>query len=389
MIVPNGMLLLGVVVLAALSAAGLAYALLFSRIEGDKARRRRFDEVQRNTPADRSAARAVDPARRRKSLQEMLKELEAERKSDTKKSSISITRRIEQAGLSWSRRTFYIISAVIGAVAAGLCVAVGFPAYAAAAIGIAGTLGLPRWVVNRLRKRRLNKFQMEFANAIDVIVRGVKAGLPLTDCIGIVASEAPEPIKGEFVRIVESQKMGVSISDAVARMPDQVPISEVNFFAIAIGIQQVSGGNLSEALSNLSSVLRERQRMKGKISAMSMEAKASAAIIAALPFVVMVMVYVTSPDYIMLLFTDQLGHVMLGAGAFWMTLGVIVMRKMISLTSEARGHVDASCRYTDQPAGPDCDLRRARRRRDRLHAGSAVFRARQIGRQDQIGGARA
>ncbi len=330
MIVPNGMLLLGVVVLAALSAAGLAYALLFSRIEGDKARRRRFDEVQRNTPADRSAARAVDPARRRKSLQEMLKELEAERKSDTKKSSISITRRIEQAGLSWSRRTFYIISAVIGAVAAGLCVAVGFPAYAAAAIGIAGTLGLPRWVVNRLRKRRLNKFQMEFANAIDVIVRGVKAGLPLTDCIGIVASEAPEPIKGEFVRIVESQKMGVSISDAVARMPDQVPISEVNFFAIAIGIQQVSGGNLSEALSNLSSVLRERQRMKGKISAMSMEAKASAAIIAALPFVVMVMVYVTSPDHIMLLFTDQLGHVMLGAGAFWMTLGVIVMRKMIS-----------------------------------------------------------
>ena len=322
-------MLVGVIVLAALSAGGLAYALMFGRIEGDKARQRRFNEVQRNSSSERTGARAVDPARRRKSLQDTLKELEAERKSDAKKTSISLTRRIEQAGLSWSRRTFYIVSAVSGAVAVAICVVLGFPAYAAVAIGIAGAFGLPRWVVNRLRKRRFNKFQLEFANAIDVIVRGVKAGLPLNDCIAIVAAETVEPVKSEFRRIVESQKMGVSIADAVARMPDQIPISEVNFFSIAVGIQQVSGGNLSEALGNLSGVLRERQRMRGKISAMSMEAKASAAIIAALPFIVMVLVYITSPDYIMLLFTDQLGHVMLGLAAVWMTLGVIVMRKMI------------------------------------------------------------
>ena len=323
-------LVIGVAVLAALSAAGLAYALLLGRIESEKSRQRRLDGVQHNSPADRVAAR-VDPARRRKSLQDTLNELEAERKAGAKKKkTITMARRIEQAGMSWSSRVFYLVSLVIGVLAVAICLALGFPIYAAAAIGIAGTFGLPRWLINRRRKKRFTKFQREFANAIDVIVRGVKAGLPLNDCIAIAADETDQPVKTEFRRIVESQRMGVSVADAVSRMPEHIPIAEVNFFAIAVGIQQVSGGNLSEALSNLSGVLRERQRMKGKISAMSMEAKASASIIAALPFIVMVLVYITSPDYIMLMFTDQLGHVMLGAGAIWMVLGVLTMRKMIN-----------------------------------------------------------
>ena len=206
----------------------------------------------------------------------------------------------------------------------------GAPVYAAAAFGVAGLLGVPRWIVNFLRKRRMNVFLEEFANAADVIVRGVKAGLPLNDCIKIIANEAAEPVRSEFRHIVETQAMGVPMADAVAKLPERVPVPEANFFAIVVAIQQRAGGNLSEALGNLSRVLRERRKMKGKISAMSMEAKASAAIIGSLPPVVMILVWITSPAYISLLFTEQLGNVILGASAVWMTIGILVMRKMIN-----------------------------------------------------------
>jgi tight adherence protein B len=207
---------------------------------------------------------------------------------------------------------------------------VGAPVYAAAAFGVAGLLGLPRWIVNYLRKRRMNMFLEEFANASDVIVRGVKAGLPLNDCIKVIANEAAEPVRSEFRVISETQALGLSLADAVAKLPERVPVPEANFFAIVVTIQQRAGGNLSEALGNLSRVLRDRRKMKGKIGAMSMEAKASAAIIGSLPIVVMILVYITSPAYIMLLFTEQLGNVILGCAAIWMTIGILVMRKMIN-----------------------------------------------------------
>ena len=206
----------------------------------------------------------------------------------------------------------------------------GAPAYVAGAIGVAGLLGLPRWTVNFLRKRRMTKFLDEFANAMDVIVRGVKAGLPLNDCIKIIASEAAEPVKTEFRTIAETQSLGVTLADAVAKLPERVPVPETNFFAIVVAIQQRAGGNLAEALGNLSRVLRERRKMKGKIKAMSGEAKASAGIIGSLPVVVMALVYLTSPEYILLLFTEPLGHVILGCSVVWMFLGVMVMRKMIN-----------------------------------------------------------
>src|SRR5690606_4949699 len=220
----------------------------------------------------------------------------------------TLTLRIEQAGLGWSRRGFWIFSTVSGVVFFAVAWLFGAPLYAAFGLFIAGLLGLPRWLINFLRRRRINHFVGEFANALDVIVRGVKAGLPLNDCIRIVANEAAEPVKGEFRKISETQSMGVPLGEAVAKLPERVPVPEANFFAIVIAIQQRSGGNLAEALGNRSRVLRERAKMKGKIKAMSMEAKASAAIIGALPPVVMVLVYLTSPDYISLLFTDPFGN---------------------------------------------------------------------------------
>jgi tight adherence protein B len=323
--------LLAIVGLATLSAGSLAYVLLYGRIQNENAVERRLELVQGRPRADPARGRAVsDPGRRRKSVQDTLKEMEERQKARAKHSrSPPLKLRMEQAGLSWTRRTFLVISATCGLVVFAAVWLAGAPGYAAAAAAIAGLLGLPRWIVNFLRKRRIKAFVEEFANASDVIVRGVKAGLPLNDCIKIIANEASEPVRSEFRHIVEAQSLGMNMADAVARLPERVPVPEANFFAIVIAIQQRAGGNLAEALGNLSRVLRERRKMKGKIGAMSMEAKASAFIIGALPAIVMVLVYITSPDYIMLLFTEQMGNVILGASAFWMFLGVVVMRKMI------------------------------------------------------------
>ncbi len=325
-------MLIAVVGLATLSAGSLAYALLYGRIQREDTAERRLDIVQGRAPVEAVRGRgAGDAARRRKSVQDTLKEIEEKQKAKSKRSkSPPLSLRIEQAGLSWSRRTFLLISIACGLVTFVVVWLAGAPAYAAAALGVAGLLGVPRWIVNYLRKRRMKRFLEEFANASDVIVRGVKAGLPLNDCIKIIANEAAEPVRSEFRVIAETQGMGVSLAESVAKLPERVPVPEANFFAIVVAIQQRAGGNLSEALGNLSKVLRERRKMKGKIGAMSMEAKASAAIIGSLPIVVMFLVYITSPDYIMLLFTEQLGNVILGSSAIWMLIGILVMRKMIN-----------------------------------------------------------
>jgi len=328
----SGVTLLAIVGLAMLSAGGLAYALLYGRIENEQTAERRLSRVQGGAAeASIQHRQQTDANRRRKSIQETLKELEDNQKAKAKQNrSPPLQLRIQQAGLSWTRRTFYIISAVAGFVGFAVPWFLGAPAYLAIAFGAAGLLGLPRWFVNFWRKRRLLKFVDSFADAVDVIVRGVKAGLPLNDCIRIIANESPEPVKSEFRQIVETQSLGMSLSDAVSRLPDRVPIPEASFFAIVVSIQQRAGGNLSEALGNLSRVLRERRKMKGKIGAMSMEAKASAAIIGSLPPVVMILVFLTSPGYILLLFTQPLGHVIIGASLVWMSIGIFVMRKMIN-----------------------------------------------------------
>jgi tight adherence protein B len=316
--------------LATLSAGGLTYAFLYERIQKENTTARRIGAIQGTGRIDAPREVVADPAKRRKSIQETLKEVEEREKAKAKHGkSPPLTLRIEQAGLSWSRRTFILISLAIGVVGYIVAWIMGAPIYIAVPLGVAGLLGLPRWIVNFLRKRRMNKFVDEFANAMDVIVRGVKAGLPLNDCIKIIANEAAEPVKSEFRTISETQALGLTLADAVGKLPERVPVSEANFFAIVVAIQQRAGGNLAEALGNLSRVLRERRKMKGKIQAMSMEAKASAAIIGALPIVVMGLVYLTSPNYITLLFTDPVGHVILGCSAFWMFLGIMVMRKMI------------------------------------------------------------
>src|SRR5262249_36056888 len=241
-----------------------------------------------------------------------------------------LSMRLTQAGLSLSKRQFLLISAGLGLLALAAAFGTGTGLLPALGVGFAAGFGLPRWMLSFLKRRRERKFIDGFADAVDVIVRGVKAGLPLGDCLKVIATDAQEPVKSEFRAIVETQTIGMPMGEACARLYESMPLPEANFFGIVVTIQQKAGGNLSEALGNLSRVLRDRKKMQAKIRAMSMEAKASAVIIGSLPVAVMILVYITSPNYIELLWTTELGRLMLAACVVWMSIGVFVMKKMIN-----------------------------------------------------------
>lgn len=323
-----------IAILAALSISGLAYALLSPLVE----REERKERINKVAVVDRRAAHAQlateeDAASRRKSIANKLKQQqgiidEKTRKSASSKAPLDV--RIKRAGLTWSIRHFWMVSAISGLAMYGAIYGMGAPMYAALAAGAVGLLGLPTWYVNYKGARRMKKFLEEFPNALDVIVRGMKSGLPLNDCMMIISREAAEPVRSEFKIIVEQQQMGLQLNEAVVKMHERVPLPEVNFLSIMMAIQGQSGGNLSEPLGNLSKVVRDRRKMKAKIDAMSMEAKSSAAIIACLPVAVIIVLYLSTPDYMTLLFTERLGNLLLGACALLMFTGVMVMRKMIN-----------------------------------------------------------
>lgn len=271
---------------------------------------------------------AADPSyRRRKQVAETLKDLE--RKAAKAKARPTTKQLIEQAGLTLSLTRFWVFSALCGALVGFIVFAKTGTLLAGAGAAFAAGLGLPRWVLGFLRKRRQKKFLVEFANAIDVIVRGVKSGLPLNDCLRMIGQESPDPVGGEFRLLIENQRVGLPLEDCLKRFLERMPLAEVNFFQIVLTIQQKSGGNLSEALGNLSAVLRDRKRLQGKIKALSSEAKASASIIGSLPLAVMFLVSMFSPDYLSPMFSERMGNIMLAGCAVWMLLGILVMKKMI------------------------------------------------------------
>jgi tight adherence protein B len=317
--------MLALAFLAATALGGLAWVFLYPSLSGQNKAEARRSSVARPEPSARQADKTQRS--RREQVEGTLKELDARRQKDKK---VALSTRITQAGLSWSTQKFWIISGVLAATAFMVGFTVGGGLLGAGGLAFAAGFGLPRWILGYLKKRRETAFLKALPDAVDVIVRGIKAGLPLFESIKVVAADAPEPLKGEFLAIIETQAIGMPLGEACARLFERMPLPEANFFGIVVAIQQKSGGNLSEALGNLSKVLRDRKKMREKIQAMSMEAKASAGIIGSLPPVVMALVWLTTPDYIALLWTHQTGQLMLVACLTWMTIGILVMKKMIN-----------------------------------------------------------
>jgi tight adherence protein B len=312
--------------LAAAGIGGVAWVFLYPLLSGEKKAELRRATIAKPEPA---AARANDKNQRsrREQVEVTLRDLEARR---LKEKRIPLSVRLTQAGLNWSTQRFMVVSGVLAAVFFAAAMFVGGGILGAAGLAFAGGFGLPRWGLSFLKKRREAAFLKALPDAVDVIVRGIKAGLPLFESIKVVAVDAPEPLRSEFLAIIETQAIGMPLGDACARLFERMPVPEANFFGIVIAIQQKSGGNLSEALGNLSKVLRDRKKMAEKIQAMSMEAKASASIIGSLPPIVMLLVYMSTPEYIALLWTHPTGQLMLVACGTWMAIGILVMKKMIN-----------------------------------------------------------
>jgi tight adherence protein B len=281
--------------------------------------------------AARSAAEVT--ASRKKAVTETLKEIDLRKKKNEK---ASLRTRLQQAGLDMDAQAYWMSSVILGFIVAVMVyfsLPVSLASLAPGLAGIAGfvgALGLPGWILNFLIKRRQTKFLANLANAIEVVVRGVKTGLPLNECLGIIARETPEPICTEFKEVVDQQRLGVPLPEAMERLVSRMPLPEVKFLAIVIAIQQSSGGNLSEALGNLAQVLRDRYGLKLKVKAMSAEALASAMVLGSMPPIVICLIQLTSPGYLDPMFTTKVGNMLVGFGIFWMSCGIFIMRNMIN-----------------------------------------------------------
>ncbi|MEM9740363.1 MAG: type II secretion system F family protein [Pseudomonadota bacterium] len=337
----DDLIIYGVAGLAFLAIAGIGLA--FAGGGSGEAAAKRAKQLSSGNKEGSGKNKREKQDTRRRQTQQMLDQLRSE--SEAKKRSImprDIGSRLEQAGLDIPVATFWVASVILGLTAAILAYLSGADGATVSgmelrsrpviifAAGFAGFLGVPRFLLGVLAGMRNKKLTNQFADAIDIIVRGVKSGLPLNECLQIIARESPTPLSDEFRQLSDNIRMGNTIEQALTKFYRRVPLPEVNFFVIVLNIQSKAGGNLSEALGNLSGIIRQRKMMREKIKAMSSEAKASAMIIGSLPFAVGGMVYMTTPDYVMQLFTTSTGHSFLAGGGFWMFLGIMVMRNMIN-----------------------------------------------------------
>lgn len=330
----DGLQQYGFLAMVALAVGGLLLALLFPYFSGAKQTEKRVRAItaDEKTPPKvglRARLLAEDPKdARRKQVQESLNQLEERERQRRQKLTLRLL--LMQAGLETSPRLFYMLSLTVGLIIGLAVLIMGVPWYVAIVAGVAGFLGLPRWTLKYLRRRRQHVFLNDFADAIDIMVRGLKSGLPINDAMRIISGETPAPVGPEFLEIVEGQRVGITVDQGLERLFERMPLAEVNFLAIVMNIQSKTGGNLSEALNNLSKVLRDRKKMKGKIRAMSQEAKASAMIIGSLPFVIMGALTVLNPAYLNPLWDTTIGNMLVIGSGVWMLIGTLIMRKMIN-----------------------------------------------------------
>ncbi len=241
-----------------------------------------------------------------------------------------LRKRLEQTGKKITLGKYAMISVGLLTAIAGICLVQGAPLLFALTFGLFIALGLPHLVVNKMITRRIAKFNVNFPDAIELMVRGLRSGLPITETLGIVASEVPGPVGLEFRAVSDKMKIGRTMEAALQETADRLGTAEFQFFVITLAIQRETGGNLAETLSNLADVLRKRAQMKLKIRAMSSESKASAMIVGALPFIVFIMVWMINPQYMQNFFVDERLIVAGIGGLVWMGIGVFIMAKMVN-----------------------------------------------------------
>jgi len=318
------LMLIALLAIIALAGAGFVFA---GGGDGQAKTSKRVQSIAGTGKTEKARRSTLDvAASRRRQIVQTLKTVDRAQR----KLSLTLDARLSQAGLSMSIQTFWIISAALGATLVLITVIVSHNPLISIALGAGVGLGGPRWTIAMLASRRRQKFTAEFPNATDIIVRGVKSGLPINECLKVIARETPKPLGEEFGRLVENMGLGLSTDQALEKLYTRMPTAEVRFFSIVLAIQQKTGGNLAEALNNLSSVLRARKLMVEKIKALSGEAVASAFIIGAMPPGVMILIQLMTPSYMEPMFNDPRGHVMLLGGALWMAMGTLVMRRMIN-----------------------------------------------------------
>jgi len=240
-----------------------------------------------------------------------------------------LAKRLQMTGKNWSVGKYGIVSLGLFLVPVALLLLKGAPIWLSIAIGLFIGVGLPHKVVGFFIKKRVTTFTAKFPDAIELLVRGLRSGLPITETMGVVGSEVDGPVGEEFRSVTDKMKIGRTLDAALQETSDRLGTPEFQFFVITIAIQRETGGNLAETLGNLADVLRKRSQMKLKIKAMSSESKASALIVGALPFIVFGMIWFINNGYMLHFFQDERLMVAGGGGLIWMAIGAFIMAKMV------------------------------------------------------------
>ncbi len=309
-----------------LLAGALALSLEVSRRQ--QRRSRHLSVITRGVHSDDERKKAL--AKQRADIARKLKEA-SDGNQDKKKDKTTIRELMQQAGIDAPLSRYWIGSGIFAVIVWVLLTLLTHWVWIARAfLFLAALLGVPKLFLKWKRKRRQKKFLKEFSDALDAMARLLQAGMPMSEAIAMASREFEGPLKEEMLRIYENQKIGVPIGEAALMTARRIPLPEVQMFATALQIQSETGSSLSEVLYNLSNVIRARFRLRRKVQALSSEAKSSAAIIGALPVVVILGLYWARPDYIGLLFTNPTGKIMMGGCVFWMSMGVLMMRQMIN-----------------------------------------------------------
>ena len=320
-------MLFGIMLIAAAAFALFMGAKAFSGPSKGKAVKRRL-EMLKERHADGVLAA---------SAQAQIRKLMAQRQSRAEGIASTLIpkpallrKRLEQTGKQISLAKYGLISASIAVVLMTLLMVKGAPFLLAFFFSAFAAVGLPHFVIGKMIKRPIAQFTVNFPDAIELMVRGLRSGLPITETLGIVASELQGPVGVEFRGVSDKMKIGRTMEAALQETADRLGTPEFQFFVITLAIQRETGGNLAETLSNLADVLRKRAQMKLKIRAMSSESKASAMIIGSLPFIVFGLIWWINPKYLAGFFTDDRLIVTGLGGLVWMALGAFVMAKMVS-----------------------------------------------------------